>query len=138
MPTGTKESTASEGWGAEPVVPPRIRPSHPQPSNAVLTGFSSNPCHSSTNLLKKLIPRCLGGSGGFWRGFPTVKDYDVSDLHDYLASSLFGDLRGKFVLLLLEIGKLHFHQSVQSQRRVEALQKCIAHSGMAEFHDGLQ
>jgi hypothetical protein len=29
------EKTAVEGWGAEPVVPPRIRPRHPQPSTAV-------------------------------------------------------------------------------------------------------
>ena len=29
------KKTAVEGWGAESVVPPRIRPSHPQPSTAV-------------------------------------------------------------------------------------------------------
>jgi hypothetical protein len=37
-----QKNTASEGWGAEPVVPPRIRPSHPQPSNAVLHDASVN------------------------------------------------------------------------------------------------
>src|SRR5258708_202013 len=62
------------------------------------------------------------------RVLQSVKYRNIPHLHHERARRLLRDLRREFVLLILEIAELHFHEPVQCERAVNAAQECLTHA----------
>src|SRR5580765_5013464 len=57
----------------------------------------------------------------------------MSHLHHQMAGSTFGQLAGKFLLLLLKLVETHFDQFTTPERFIQSLNELRAQTGLAHF-----
>lgn len=69
---------------------------------------------------------------------PPKQHHHMPDLHDDFRAHALRQLRPEFLLLLLELVELHFHQVMMRERGVHFLEEGGAEAVLADFEHGLE